>query len=144
FFVGTIFTPATSALQLLICSSGLRPLTSGPPMHPQFLFAVCQCGAEAALKQELAASHPKLKFSFSRPGFVTFKFAEPCENPATYQLKSTFARTWGFSLGKVTGDAAQQLAAAAWQLPEVVAFLEEHPPADLHVWERDRVVPGEA
>jgi 23S rRNA (cytidine2498-2'-O)-methyltransferase len=114
------------------------------PWHPQFLFAVCQCGAEAALKQELATSHPELKFSFSRPGFVTFKFAEPCQNPGTYQLKSTFARTWGFSLGKVTGNAAHELATAAWQLPDVATFLEEHPPADLHVWERDRVVPGEA
>jgi 23S rRNA (cytidine2498-2'-O)-methyltransferase len=114
------------------------------PWHPPFLFAVCQCGAEAALKQELAASHPELKFSFSRPGFVTFKFAEPCQNAATYQLKSTFARTWGFSLGKVTGIAAHELATATWELPEVVAFLEEHPPADLHVWERDRVMPGES
>jgi 23S rRNA (cytidine2498-2'-O)-methyltransferase len=82
------------------------------PWHPQFLFAVCQCGAEPALKQELAASHPELKFSFSRPGFVTFKFAEPCQNAATYQLKSTFARTWGFSLGKVTGNVAHELATA--------------------------------
>jgi 23S rRNA (cytidine2498-2'-O)-methyltransferase len=114
------------------------------PWHPQFLFAVCQCGAESALKQELATSHPELKFSFSRPGFVTFKFTEPCQNPETYQLKSTFARTWGFSLGKLIGDAAHELAAATWQLPDVAAFLEAHPPADLHVWERDRVVPGEA
>ena len=113
------------------------------PWQPQFLFVVCQCGAEGALKQELTKSHPELRPSFSRPGFVTFKFAEPCDNADGFQLRSTFARTWGFSLGKVTGTAAQELAAAAWQLPAVVEVFESHKPSDLHVWQRDRVVPGE-
>lgn len=111
--------------------------------QPQFLFAVCQCGAEAALKAELAASHPDLRPSFSRPGFVTFKFESPCENPAGFQLRSTFARTWGFSLGKVTGNSADELAAVAWQLPAVAEVIEAHKPSDLHVWERDRVIPGD-
>ena len=113
------------------------------PWQPQFLFVACQCGAEAALKAELALSHPELRPSFSRPGFVTFKFDPPCENPGGFQLRSTFARTWGFSLGKVTGTLAEELAAASWQLPGVQEVLAENKLSDLHVWERDRVVPGE-
>ena len=113
------------------------------PWQPQFLFVSCQCGAEAALKAELSASHPDLRPSFSRPGFVTFKFDTPCEKPAGFQLRSVFARTWGFSLGKVTGDSAEELSAATWQLPAVVVVLEAVKPSDLHVWERDHVVPGD-
>ena len=113
------------------------------PWQPQFLFVSCQCGAEGALKPELAASHPDLRPSFSRPGFVTFKLETPCENPAGFQLRSTFARTWGFSVGKVTGSSADELAEATWQLPAVVELVEAHKPSDLHVWERDRVVPGD-
>jgi 23S rRNA (cytidine2498-2'-O)-methyltransferase len=113
------------------------------PWQPQFLFVSCQCGAEAALKSELAASHPDLRPSFSRPGFVTFKFETPCENVVGYQLRSTFARTWGFSIGKVRGNSAEELAAATWQLPAVAEVIAAHKPSDLHVWERDRVVPGD-
>jgi 23S rRNA (cytidine2498-2'-O)-methyltransferase len=113
------------------------------PWQPQFLFVVCQCGAEAALKAELAASHPELRPSFARPGFVTFKLETPRENPAGYQLRSTFARTWGFSLGKVTGSNATELAAATWQLPAVASVLADEKPRELHVWERDRVMPGD-
>jgi 23S rRNA (cytidine2498-2'-O)-methyltransferase len=113
------------------------------PWHPQFLFVVCQCGAEGALKSELAKSHPDLRPSFSRPGFVTFKFTEPCKNPAEFQLRSTFARTWGFSLGKVSGTSADELAAESWQLPGVQEYLADQKVTDLHVWERDRVVPGD-
>jgi 23S rRNA (cytidine2498-2'-O)-methyltransferase len=110
---------------------------------PQFLFAACQCGAEAALKAELAERAPNLRPSFSRPGFVTFKFDSPCDSPAGFQLRSVFARSWGFSVGKTTGDNATQLAAASWALPGVAEVLANHPIRDLHVWERDRVVPGD-
>lgn len=113
------------------------------PWHPQFLFAVCQTGAEAALKREFTAQNLGLRPSFSRPGFVTFKFDQPCENPQTFQLHSTFARTWGFSLGKVTGDHAGELATASWQLPGVAEVLTAIKLRDLHVWQRDRVMPGE-
>ena len=42
-------------------------------MSARFLFAVVQAGAERALKNEVARERPKLKFAFSRPGFVTFR-----------------------------------------------------------------------
>lgn len=109
---------------------------------PQFLFAVCQCGAELPLKNEIAAGPVDARPAFSRPGFVTFKLGDEVAEPEQFQLPSTFARTFGFSLGKVQGESSDELAKAAWELPGVVAFLAEHEVVDLHVWQRDAAVPG--
>ena len=113
----------------------------------QFLFAVCQRGAEAALKGE-AARHPAhLQPAFSRPGFVTFKLAEPDPQPEGFEWPTTFARAWGFSLGQVSGGSARLLAREVWQLPELETLLTAleptgHPPRALHVWQRDSDLPG--
>ena len=109
---------------------------------PQFLFAVCQCGAEQVLKQEIAAGPVDARPAYSRPGFVTFKLGKPCENPEQFQLPSTFARTYGFCLGKVVGDRMGELARQVWQSPAVEQILASHPISDLHVWQRDRKPPG--
>src|SRR5262245_47187148 len=84
-------------------------------MSARFLFAVLQAGAERALKNEIAREQPQLKFAFSRPGFVTFRIPEdaPSKPP---QLDCVFARTWGYSLGKVQGTDDAQLAREAWRL----------------------------
>lgn len=113
--------------------------TSWPP---QFLFAVCQCGAELALKNEIAAGPVAARPSFSRPGFVTFKLDDEVVEPEQFQLPATFARTFGFSLGKVRGESTSELAQAMWSLPGVKAFLAEQPVVDIHVWQRDTVMPG--
>ena len=42
----------------------------------QFIFTVCQIGTESALKDEIAREWPDFRFSYSRPGFVTFKLPE--------------------------------------------------------------------
>ena len=108
----------------------------------QFVFACCQCGAEAALKQEMATGTLQLRPAFSRPGFVTFKFDEPPLQPEQIQLQSTFARIWGFGLGKVQGQLLKELADSVWQAPGVEFFLSTQPIEDLHVWQRDKAVPG--
>lgn len=109
-----------------------------------FLFVICQTGAEPALKDEIARRHKHFRFAFSRPGFVTFKVPDDVRRDRQFELKSTFARTWGFSIGKVTGETAEQLAA------DFRGLIEERFPEDgfhkfshLHVWERDRCVPGD-
>ena len=104
---------------------------------PQFLFTVCQCGAELTLKQEVAAGPVEARPAFSRPGFVTFKLEEPCQNPGRFQLPSTFARTYGFCLGKVLGPSTNALAKELWDLPPVEQMRAKHPLCDLHVWQRD-------
>jgi 23S rRNA (cytidine2498-2'-O)-methyltransferase len=113
------------------------------PWRPQFIFASCQHGAEAALKRELAVRAPELRAAFSRPGLVTFKLPVPCEKPEQFVLPSAFARTYGFSLGSVEGDHLRQLARAAWELPDLLAAELPCRFAGLHVWERDAYAPGE-
>ncbi|HEX2678512.1 MAG TPA: SAM-dependent methyltransferase [Polyangiales bacterium] len=108
-------------------------------MPSRFVFVAIQPGAERALKNEIAREHPELRFAFSRPGFVTFR--APGDLADDFVLRSVFARTWGFSLGKVSGGDDSQLAREAWRL-----FVEQLPHEairDLHVWQRDRALPGD-
>ncbi len=110
--------------------------------QPQFLYAVCQCGTELALKSEIAAGPIDARPAFSRPGFVTFKLDTPCANPEQFQLPATFARAFGFSLGKVCGEMTSDLVERAWNLPAVQELLAAQEIADLHVWQRDSAKPG--
>lgn len=74
-----------------------------------FVFATCLPGIEPALKLDVARARPELRFSYSRPGLVTFKSESavaPDDTPG-----SVFARVWGRSIG-----AARDPAAAAEQL----------------------------
>lgn len=104
---------------------------------PGFLFVTCQVGAEPALKRELARDWPDLRFAYSRPGFLTFKL--PPAHPLATQLnlRSVFARTAGYSLGKLTGASADELARSLWPL------VGERPIHGVHVWQRDAYPPGD-
>jgi 23S rRNA (cytidine2498-2'-O)-methyltransferase len=108
-------------------------------MSSHFVFAATQAGAERHLKNEIAREHPALHFAFSRPGFVTFRSSEAL--PGDFTLRSAFARTWGYSLGKVGGTDDTQLARDVWravgeQLPELGL-------RHLHVWQREQPLPGD-
>src|SRR5688572_20324492 len=112
-------------------------------MSARFLFAAVQAGAERALKNEVARDQPALKFAFSRPGFVTFRIPEGVAGrwPG---LDCVFARTWGYSLGKVQGSDDAQLARDAWRLvaeqwPSGATSQLTH----VHVWHRERALPGD-
>ncbi len=109
---------------------------------PQFLYAVCQCGTELALKSEIAAGPIDARPAFARPGFVTFKLDTPCADPEQFQLPATFARAYGFSLGKVSGELTSDLVEQTWKLPAVQELLAAQEIADLHVWQRDSAKPG--
>lgn len=103
---------------------------------PNFLFVVCQVGAEIALKAEMARLWPDFRASFSRPGFVTFRLPNGASWDPAVNLGSTFARTYGLSLGKASGETGEDLAVSVWQLAASQRL--DH----LHVWERDRRMPG--
>jgi len=110
-------------------------------MTARFVFAAAQPGAERPLKNEVARDQPTLRFAFSRPGFVTFRLPDGAKNP---KLDCVFARTWGYSLGKVSAADDALLAREAWQL------VATHLPGDLaselrhlHVWQRHRALPGD-
>ena len=106
-----------------------------PSYAPRFFFACCQVGAEAALKHEIARLHPQLRFAYSRPGFLTFKDAGDAPLPDDFRPASIFARAWGRSLGKATGDIEAMAAQAVQTLNRVGADC-------LHVWPRDLAAPG--
>ncbi len=95
-----------------------------------FLFACCQTGVESVLKSEMARNHPEWRFAFSRPGFLTFKWLGEQPPSERLQLKSVFARTYGWSLGSIeAGDEA-----GGWtSLLERVQGMEFQ---QLHVWRR--------
>ena len=102
-----------------------------------FIFVCCQRGSEKAVKNELAAGYAGLRFAFSRPGFLTFKLTEDATLPVKFSLKSTFARTSGWSTGKTQGADATQLIESVLESP--VAKTCQH----VHVWQRDAFAPGQ-
>ena len=102
----------------------------------QFIFTCCQLGAERALKTEIERGWPQLRFAFSRPGFVTFKNTEDKHLADSFDLKSIFARTHGFSLGQVKGTDVSRMTET---IRETVGA---HTFDILHLWRRDSQVPG--
>jgi 23S rRNA (cytidine2498-2'-O)-methyltransferase len=103
---------------------------------PAFIFATCQFGAEPALKAEIARRWPAFRLAFSRPGFLTFKLPSGVNLPDDLDLHSTFARSYGFSLGKAMGTTADECAQAVFKLIAGRNFERSH------VWQRDLHEPG--
>lgn len=108
-----------------------------PATTPAFIFATCQVGAESALKSEIARTHPGFHFAYSRPGFLTFKLPPGQPLAEDFELRSVFARAWGFSLGKVKAESLDEAGAAVWQTAG------EMPYQALHVWQRDVAAIGQ-
>jgi 23S rRNA (cytidine2498-2'-O)-methyltransferase len=106
---------------------------------PRFVFATCQVGAEDALKHEVLREWPSFRFSYSRPGFVTFKIQGDEDLRPDFDLRSVFARTYGLSIGRVgkKGESVEQMAEDAWRL------FGNRLVRQIHVWERDAAAPGQ-
>lgn len=97
---------------------------------PRFLFIGCHPGAARVLKDEVARNWPDFRLAFSRRGFVTFKLPDGAILPDDFDPKLVFARTHGFTLGKVSGATAEECAA---QLEPLLAGRQHDA---LHVWPR--------
>lgn len=111
---------------------------------PQFIFMVCQCGSEAPLKAEVARRHPDLRFAFSRPGFVTFRLPDAGGFAGPFGVDCTFARSWGYSLGKIESAQPDRLAELVWPaFAERLDSVTLERAAHLHVWPRDEIAPGD-
>ncbi|MEM9411126.1 MAG: SAM-dependent methyltransferase [Planctomycetota bacterium] len=105
-------------------------------MKPQFIFVVCQTGTETECKREITSHYPQLKFSFSKPGFITFKVPED-SIPDRFHLRSTFARTYGWSIGNLKSDNL------CYQIEKINELVIDVPDFQhLHVWQRDTRIPG--
>jgi 23S rRNA (cytidine2498-2'-O)-methyltransferase len=88
-----------------------------------FVFATCLPGMEPALKLDVARARPELRFSYSRPGLVTFKSARTVSADDT--PGSVFAWVWGRSIGAASDPAAAALQLAALGATRVHAFARE-------------------
>ena len=104
--------------------------------RPEFLFVTCQVGAEGAVKNELARDWPGFRFAYSRPGFLTFGLPPDHRLRDDFDLGSVFARAYGFSVGRVTGEDTEEMARNVWQV------LGDRPFGQFHVWQRDTAEPG--
>ena len=100
-----------------------------------FIFVICQNGAESACKNEIANNYPQLRLAFSRPGFITFK-VESGALSEKFFLKSTLARSYGWSLGHQTSDCSKDLIQYLLKQPDLSEA--QH----LHLWQRDSAIPG--
>lgn len=105
----------------------------------QFVFMTCRAGAEGAVKAEVARVEPTWRFSFSRPGFVTFKCTggRALDDRQLAERHWTFAYTHGISLGRVSGEQLRELAAAVWQHGGLSPLAAEAGFGDIHVWQLD-------
>lgn len=79
----------------------------------------------------MARRWPEFRFAYSRPGFLTFKLPAEHGLADDFDLQSVFARSYGFSLGKVRGDSLEALARGALELTPGREY------ARLHVFPRD-------
>lgn len=105
---------------------------------PAFIFTVCQVGAEATLKKELARTYPTLKFAYSRPGFLTFKRTDAQLN-LDFELRSIFARSYGVSIESLKNSEVSKLPG----MIQALLTLTKKSRMRLHVWERDFYHPTE-
>ena len=99
--------------------------------RPEFLFATCQVGAEGALKAEVGRDWPDFRFSFSRPGFLTFKLPSEHNLVGDFDLRSTFAQAYGFSLGRSSAENLGSRAEETWKI------WGTRPVRAVHVWQRE-------
>ena len=113
-------------------------------MQSAHVYALCQAGAEKALKAEVARMNPELRFAFSRPGFVTFKQATgQSALGMDFTPKWAFARSWGLSLGRVASVSELIQALPGWFQAEQYASSTGGRRWKLHLAEREQHEPGE-
>ena len=99
------------------------------PVSSNFVFALCQRGAEAVLKRELKRIQPSWSPAYQRPGLVTLRAPQPVSPDVA--LDSVFARAHGMSLGSVD------------DVNGLLALLTDEEPLRVQVVERDLYRPDE-
>ena len=75
--------------------------------HAEFVFVTCQAKAEHALKDEMSQLWPEFRFSYSQPGFLTYKLPAWLNLAEDFALNTVLGREYGLSLGAVEGESRQ-------------------------------------
>ena len=102
----------------------------------QFVFVVCQHGAEPTLKSQLIEPQGSYRLAFSRPGLLTLKIATaPTLDDSSCLPDHWLIRQAGRVLGQVKGEQAERLVSQ-------VAELAGDGWDAIHVFQRDPVLPG--
>ncbi|MEZ6135479.1 MAG: SAM-dependent methyltransferase [Pirellulaceae bacterium] len=96
----------------------------------EYVFAVCQQGAEASIKSHCLDKRGGLRLAFSRPGLLTFKADSSSLPPRDWQIRQS-----GYAFGTVQGDQAEDLVTAA------LALAGNNWPF-IHIYQRDPGLPG--
>lgn len=127
------------------------------PSPSFFIYLTCQRGAEPALKKEMARRRPNFRFSYSRPGFLTYKLPEPesLEKRLALDvptLRTIFARCVVSSLGTISAKTAaapdgsfdvSEAVRQVWSLAAQEFGADKALKiARIHVFERDRFTIG--
>lgn len=107
------------------------------PSPPNFVFIACQVGAERAVKGEIVRNWSEFRFAYSRPGFLTFKLPPEHGLADDFNLRSVFARSSAFSLGKTAAAGEDE------RVGEVVRLAGAQHYDKLHVFPRDAAAPGD-
>ncbi|MBI5495455.1 MAG: hypothetical protein HY904_10565 [Deltaproteobacteria bacterium] len=110
---------------------------SGSELVSPFVFVTCQPGAEKFVKADVTRRHKHLRFSFSRPGFVTFKWPDGAIH-TNVEAPTVLARCWGPSFGTALRGAGA-VDAACTRLASLAGA--RHPV--LHAFARDTFPPGD-
>lgn len=98
-----------------------------------FYFTLTNPEAEDLLKEEIAMSYPDLRFSYSRPGFLTFKAEKEVK------FAPVFCRVSGISVGKFKKAELKYDRAWVWKRDEAFTI-----PSDLAaISEKTNFRPGE-
>jgi 23S rRNA (cytidine2498-2'-O)-methyltransferase len=106
-----------------------------PQVSDVFVFALCQTGAEQALKAEIASRQPSWRVAFQRPGLLTFKAPDGAHlalDGLTEAVAPRFGRVCGRSLGLVAspGEAAALVRCAAGEGLVQVSVVEPGRPGE--------------
>ena len=111
----------------IVTNSFSLSMQSRPLLPNNFLFTTCSPGMEKAIKADFSVSSPEYRFSFSRPGLITWKNMQGEVLPSL-SITSPLVRSYGVSIGQVESPA---------EIVKCVANLGSDKPFVLHVFGRD-------
>jgi 23S rRNA (cytidine2498-2'-O)-methyltransferase len=94
-------------------------------IRSEFVFALCQPGAESALKREVQAKHEGLRPGYERKGLLTFR--SRVELSEEHRVDAVLARASGLSLGLYADVAAARARIEALPQPLRLHVIEREP-----------------